>query len=134
MKFNLILISILLLLSCNSNGQKSGYILKDELSCKPTDNSNYYSDICTLNGKPYTGSAKEFYDDGTLEAEYEYLSGKWNGTIKFYNEKGVCTYISHYVDGVIQGEAYRYEDDGKLESTEVWLNGEMLSTILPQVD
>lgn len=128
-----ILISILLMLAFNSCEQtvQSGYILKEDLDCKPVDSDDYYSEECTINGKPFTGLAKEFYEDGTLEAEYQYLSGKWNGTITYYNEKGIRTYIAKYENGVVEGEAYRYEDDGTLESTEVWFNGEKLRTILP---
>lgn len=129
----LILICTILLCSFNSCEQTtpSRYVLKEDLNCKATDANDYYSDECTLNGVPYTGIAKEFHENGQLEAEYEYLYGKWNGTMKFYNEDGICTYIVTYENGVVQGYAYRYEDSGKLESTEIWSNGKKLSTIIP---
>ena len=46
------------------------------------------------------GKGKEYYDNGKLKFEGEYLNGiRWNGKGKRYNKKGKLIYESEYKNG-----------------------------------
>ena len=71
-----------------------------------------------LNGDR-NGNSKEYYDNGKLEFEGEYLNGKiWNG--KGYNIKGILEF--EIKDG--KGYIEEYNDNDKLIFEGEYLNGE----------
>ena len=65
------------------------------------------------------GKGKEFYDNGKIKFEGEYLNGKrWNG--KGYNNKGDIEYEMKYGRGIVK----EYFSDGKLLFEGEYINGE----------
>ena len=85
---------------------------------------------------------KEYYDNGKLKFEGEYLNGKrWNGKyynikgnvcckiingtgkVKEYNEKGNIIFEGEYSNGEINGKCKEYFNNGKLIFEGEYLNG-----------
>ncbi len=91
------------------NGKGKEYIINTNIIIFESKN---------LNGKR-NGKAKEYYDNGELEFEYEYLNGKiWNG--KFLNKNRKIEYEIKNGNG--KGKEYNY--NGDLEFEGEYLNGE----------
>ena len=62
-----------------------------------------------LNGK-IMGKRKEYYENGKLKFEGEYLNGKRNGKGKEYNDKGNLLFEGEYFnDNRLNGKEYEYE-------------------------
>ena len=61
-----------------------------------------------INGKQ-NGEIKEYYFDGKLEIEGEYLNGKrWNGKGKLYHDDGKLKFEGEYLDGRRNGKGKEY--------------------------
>ena len=88
------------------------------------------------------GKGKEYYDNGKLEFEGEYLKDlNWNGKRydpynnivyelkdekglkKEYNDDGRLIFEGEYLNGKINGKGKEYNYDGKLEFEGEYLNG-----------
>ena len=71
------------------------------------------------------GRVEEYYDNGNIKFEGEYLNGKKNGKGKEYNNKGIKEYEGDYLKGKKHGQGKEYNSyDGKLEFEGQFLNGE----------
>jgi len=70
------------------------------------------------------GKGKEYYKDGKLKFEGEYLNGKRNGKGKDYNYFGKLEFEGEYLNGERNGKGKEYNDNGKLEFEGEYLNGE----------
>ena len=85
-----------------------------------------------MNGKR-NWKGKEYYDDGKLHYECEYLNGKalyfieynknkeiinefrkWNGYLKTYYENGKLKLEGEYLEGERNGIFKQYDENGKL--------------------
>ena len=62
-----------------------------------------------------TGKVKEYYNEGELYFEGEYLNGKRNGKGKEYNDNGKLKFEGEYLKGKKNGKGKEYSEyDGKL--------------------
>jgi len=52
-----------------------------------------------LKGKRWNGKVKEYYDNGILKFEGEYLNGQINGKGKEYNDDGKLKFEGEYLNG-----------------------------------
>ncbi len=58
-----------------------------------------------------TGLWKEFYDNGHLKEEKNYINGKLDGVYKIYNENGFLIQSVHYKNGEIVDSTNDFESD-----------------------
>ncbi|MDC7954867.1 toxin-antitoxin system YwqK family antitoxin [Fusobacterium simiae] len=65
--------------------------------------------------EPFTGIAKEYYEDKTLKSEYLYKNGKLEGRAKQYYPSGKLESEANFVDGILEGKAMVYYESGKLK-------------------
>ncbi|HET6992104.1 MAG TPA: toxin-antitoxin system YwqK family antitoxin, partial [Bacteroidia bacterium] len=111
---------------------------------KPLDFGNFkngngllinYSDSCfrdfsceykdgIRNGK-YT----EYYPDGKVSAEFDYVDGEMNGMAKYYNEKGILIQSAQMKNGLIEGHFRTFHDNGKLYYEAFFVRGIMWNII-----
>ena len=69
--------------------------------------------------KKINGIGKEYYDDGKLKFEGEYLNGKRNGRCREYYDNGHLELEGQYLSGERNGKGKEYHYDGSL-----WFEGE----------
>ena len=86
------------------------------------DNILYY----LQNGK---GRIKEYYYDGKLIFEGEYLNGKKNGKCKEYNYNGKLEFEGEYLNGKKNGKCKEYYDNGKLKFEGEYINGKKMENV-----
>jgi len=67
---------------------------------------------------------KEYYDNGELKFEGEYLNGERNGKGKEYYENGKLKFKGEYLNGKLNGKVKEYYYNGKLKFEGEYLNGE----------
>ena len=84
----------------------------EELSDGKVDNKKVYFD-------------KEYYEDGKLKYEGEYLNGIKNGKGKEYYSNGKLQFEGEYLNGEKNGKCKEYYDNGKLKYEGEYLNGKM---------
>jgi len=68
------------------------------------------------------GKIKEYYYDGNLEFEGEYLNGKRNGKGKEYGHNGKLRFEGEYLNDKRNGKGKEYYDNGKLKFEGEFLN------------
>ena len=79
-------------------------------------------------GKSYV---KEYYDNGNIEFEGEYLDGKRNGKGKEYNYLyHFINFEGEYLNGKRNGKGKEYNKNGKLLFEGDYLNGKQWNGIL----
>lgn len=66
---------------------------------------------------------KDYWENGNLKSELPYKGGKLNGTARWYYEDGTIQLEVHYVDDVIHGPSTRYHDNGRKETEENYEHG-----------
>ena len=69
------------------------------------------------------GLVKEYYSNGKLLFEDEYLNGLRNGKGKEYNDNGELRFEGEYLNGLINGKGKEYDYDGNLIFEGEYLNG-----------
>jgi antitoxin component YwqK of YwqJK toxin-antitoxin module len=85
--------------------------------------------VCTYSGGKRNGPAKEYYVNGKVSREMNYVNDSINGPEKRYNENGVKTQESTIVKGKYEG-AYKYfYPNGKLRAEYFYKNGIFNSVI-----
>ena len=71
------------------------------------------------------GKGKEYYDNGKLIFEGEYINGERNKGIGIeYYDNGKIEYEGEYINGERNGKGKEYYDNGKLRFEGEYLNGE----------
>ena len=55
--------------------------------------------------EPFTGIAKDFYEDNSLKVEYPHKNGKIEGLAKEYYPNGKLKSEENFVDGLLNGKA-----------------------------
>ena len=65
--------------------------------------------------EPFTGIAKDFYEDNSLKVEYPHKNGKIEGLAKEYYPSGKLKSEENYVDGQLNGKAITYYENGNME-------------------
>ena len=102
--------------------------------------------------EPFTGIAKDYYEDKSLKVEFPYKNGRIEGKAKAYYpsgkfkseaffvddllqgksvgyyESGNLQYEDNYKDGELDGESFNFNEDGSLRSKAVYKNGELVDT------
>ena len=68
--------------------------------------------------EPFTGIAKDFYEDNSLKVEYPHKNGKIEGLAKEYYPNGKLKSEENYVDGQLNGKAITYYENGNIEYEE----------------
>ncbi|MCC1483788.1 hypothetical protein [Winogradskyella immobilis] len=68
------------------------------------------------------GYYKEFYKDGTLKVEANYLDFQFSGEWKQYNANGILEWIVNYKEGYRNGNYSQYHKNGKLKTEGVHKN------------
>ena len=71
------------------------------------ENLNIIYELIAGNGK-----VKEYYPNGKLQFEGEYLNGKINGKGKIYNGNDTLIYEGECLNGKINGKGKEYYDTG----------------------
>ena len=61
------------------------------------------------------GKVKEYYDNGSLQFDGEYLNGRKNGNCKEYNQNGDLFFEGEFLDGKKNGKGKEYSLKGNLE-------------------
>ena len=70
------------------------------------------------------GIGKEYYENGNLKFEGEYLNENRNGKGKEYNEDGKLIFEGEYLKGLRKGKGKEYYDNGKILYEGEYLNDE----------
>jgi len=141
-KIIILLMSLLSLISCNRQ-PKSGYFIEDGILKKKIYVDGILRQFITYNNDTIRhGIYKDFYPNGYLDTEGNYVNGKVDGIVKMYYEEGFgkllkrenefkngkksgyekiyyinqqLKKISFVVEGISNGPFLEYYADGKLE-------------------
>lgn len=71
---------------------------------------------------PFTGIAKQYYEDKSLKAEVPYLNGKIEGIEKQYYTSGKLKSEANFIDGILEGKVIGYYENGNIEYEENYKN------------
>ena len=74
--------------------------------------------------EPFTGIAKDYYEDKSLKAEVPYLNGKIEGIEKQYYPSGKLKSEANFIDGILEGKVIGYYENGNIEYEENYKNDE----------
>ena len=80
--------------------------------------------------EPFTGIAKDFYEDNSLKVEYPYKYGKIEGLAKEYYPNGKLKSEENFVDGLLNGKAITYYENGNIEYEENYKDGKLEGEIV----
>ena len=80
--------------------------------------------------EPFTGIAKDFYEDNSLKVEYPHKNGKIEGLAKEYYPNGKLKSEENYVDGQLNGKAITYYENGNIEYEENYKDGKLEGEIV----
>ena len=80
--------------------------------------------------EPFTGIAKDFYEDNSLKVEYPYKNGKIEGLAKEYYPNGKLKSEEDFVDGLLNGKAITYYENGNIEYEENYKDGKLEGEIV----
>ena len=80
--------------------------------------------------EPFTGIAKDFYEDNSLKVEYPHKNGKIEGLAKEYYPSGKLKSEENYVDGQLNGKAITYYENGNIEYEENYKDGKLEGKIV----
>ncbi len=75
------------------------------------------------------GVFTEYYSNGKLKSEVDYLHGKLNGKYISYNEKGNKEYEANYELGLEDGQEIYYHSNGKIKATFNYKRGKIIDGI-----
>ena len=80
--------------------------------------------------EPFTGIAKDFYEDNSLKVEYPHKNGKIEGLAKEYYPNGKLKSEENFVDGLLNGKAITYYENGNIEYEENYKDGKLEGEIV----
>lgn len=132
-------ISILLVLSCNSNQSSPKIVVVD------CTRLGFEQDLWTLNGEPFSGPCKHYengviqslgsfnngklhgkqdthYPNGNLFESVEYTNGTPNGQVKYYHEEGQLDQEGRVENGLKEGIWKFHHNNGNVYQVENWKN------------
>ena len=75
--------------------------------------------------EPFTGIAKDFYEDNSLKVEYPHKNGKIEGLAKEYYPNGKLKSEENYVDGQLNGKAITYYENGNIRYEQNYKDGKL---------
>lgn len=80
--------------------------------------------------EPFTGIAKDFYEDNSLKVEYPHKNGKVEGLAKGYYPNGKLKSEANFVDGLLNGKSVTYYENGQLCIEENYKDGKLEGEIV----
>ena len=80
--------------------------------------------------EPFTGIARDFYEDNSLKVEYPHKNGKIEGLAKEYYPNGKLKSEENFVDGLLNGKAITYYENGNIEYEENYKDGKLEGEIV----
>ena len=80
--------------------------------------------------EPFTGIAKDFYEDNSLKVEYPHKNGKIEGLAKEYYPNGKLKSEENYIDGQLNGKVITYYENGNIEYEENYKDGKLEGEIV----
>ena len=80
--------------------------------------------------EPFTGIAKDFYEDNSLKVGYPHKNGKIEGLAKEYYPNGKLKSEENFVDGLLNGKAITYYENGNIEYEENYKDGKLEGEIV----
>ena len=80
--------------------------------------------------EPFTGIAKDFYEDNSLKVEYPHKNGKIEGLAKEYYPNGKLKSEEDFVDGLLNEKAITYYENGNIEYEENYKDGKLEGEIV----
>ena len=80
--------------------------------------------------EPFTGIAKDFYEDNSLKVEYPHKNGKIEGLAKEYYPNGKLKSEENFVDGQLNGKAITYYENGNIEYEQNYKDGKLEGEIV----
>ena len=75
--------------------------------------------------EPFTGIAKDYYEDKSLKVELPYKNGRIEGKAKAYYPSGKFKSYAFFIDGLLQGKSIGYYENGNLEYEENYKDGKL---------
>ena len=77
-----------------------------------------------LNGKKWNGKFKEYYYDGEIQFDGEYINGEINGMAKEYNCDGNLEFSGEYYNGQRwNGKYNKFNLDNTIKSRGIYVDG-----------
>ena len=89
-------------------------------------NGRVAESVTYKNGKKI-GEWKQFYDNGRPKAKGTYVNGSLQGEVIYYALTGKPRAKGNYLKGLMHGNWYYFNDNMKVDRTEVWKYGTMMS-------
>lgn len=75
--------------------------------------------------EPFTGIAKQYYEDKSLKIEFPYKNGKLEGRGKEYYPSGKFKSDAFFINGLLQGKSIGYYENGNLKYEENYKDGKL---------
>ena len=75
--------------------------------------------------EPFTGIAKDYYEDKSLKVEFPYKNGRIEGKAKAYYPSGKFKSEAFFVDDLLQGKSVGYYESGNLQYEDNYKNDEL---------
>lgn len=69
------------------------------------------------------GYWREYYENGSLQVEYNYINGSREGVAKSFFDNGKPSVVYSYKNNVIDGDFAEYYDNGILQAKCIYVNG-----------
>lgn len=86
-----------------------------------------YFQINNKNGCIREGPYKEYYKNGQLQYELNYVDNQIHGLFKIYYENGILQKEINYINGKIEGQYKTYFSNGKLEQDVIFNDNNMIT-------
>ncbi len=84
-------------------------------------------DVFFLNGKPYTGVARDKHKDGKPKAEYPFKDGRLHGVVKEWWENGQLSTETHFDGGQRHGLNRYWAKSGELMKEQMYEHDKSVS-------
>ena len=78
------------------------------------------------------GDWLQFYESGKPKTKAKYVNGKLQGEVLYYESTGRVRTKGQYVKGLMDGNWYFFNDVNKIEKTQVWDLGTLISQDPPE--
>ena len=79
--------------------------------------------------EPFTGIAKDYYEDKSLKAELTYTNGILEGETKQYYQSGKLKSTAIFSKGLLNGQCIGYYESGNIEYEENYLDDELNGSV-----
>ena len=79
--------------------------------------------------EPFTGIAKDYYEDKSLKAELTYTNGILEGEAKQYYQSGKLKSTAIFSNGLLNGQCIGYYESGNIEYEENYLDDELNGSV-----